>query len=88
VPPCALAYTAFGFWDRFRAVAWQQRVRRGLAPVTIGLIIAGGSVMARTGSGWASLAVTAAAVGLMLATRINPLWLVASGGALGALGLL
>jgi hypothetical protein len=32
--------------------------------------------------------VTVAAVGLMLATRINPLWLVASGGALGALGLL
>jgi chromate transporter len=88
VPPCALAYTAFGFWDRFRDAAWQRRIRRGLAPVTIGLIIAGGYVMARTGSGWASLVVTVAAVGLMLATRINPLWLVASGGALGALGLL
>ena len=54
VPPCALAYTAFHFWDRFRDAAWQRRVRRGLAPVTIGLIIAGGYVMARTGSGWAS----------------------------------
>jgi len=88
VPPCALAYTAFGFWDRFRDAAWQQRVRRGLAPVTIGLIVAGGYVMARTGSGWASLAVTAAAVALMLATRINPLLLVAAGGALGAAGAL
>ena len=88
VPPCALAYTAFGFWDRFRDAAWQQQVRRGLAPVTIGLIVAGGYVMARTGSGWASLAVTAAAVALMLATRINPLLLVAAGGALGAAGAL
>jgi len=88
VPSCALAYGAFGFWDRFRDTAWQQRVRRGLAPVTIGLIIAGGYVMARTGFGWASLAVTAAAVALMLATRINPLWLVAAGGALGAVGAL
>jgi chromate transporter len=89
VPPCALAYAAFGFWDRFRDAAWQQRVRRGLAPVTIGLVIAGGCVMARTGeSGWASLAVTVAAVALMLATRINPLWLVAAGGALGGLGVL
>jgi len=88
VPPCALAYTAFGFWDRFRDAAWQQRVRRGLAPVTIGLIVAGGYVMARTGSGWVSLAVTAAAVALMLATRINPLLLVAAGGALGAAGAL
>ena len=88
VPSCALAYTAFGFWDRFRDTAWQQRVRRGLVPVTIGLIIAGGFVMARTGSGWVSFAVTVAAVALMLATRINPLWLIAGGGALGAVGVL
>jgi chromate transporter len=88
-PPCALSYGAFRFWDRFRDSAWQQRVRRGLAPVTIGLVIAGGYVMARAGeAGWASLAVTAAAVGLMLTTRINPLWLVAGGGALGAVGAL
>jgi len=88
-PPCALSYTAFHFWDRFRETGWQQRVRRGLAPVTIGLVIAGGYVMARVGdSGWASLAVTAAAIALMLLTRINPLWLVAAGGALGGLGVL
>jgi chromate transporter len=37
-PPCALAYTAFHFWDRFRETAWQQRIQRG-APVTIGLVI-------------------------------------------------
>ena len=88
-PPCVLAYTAFHFWDRFRETGWQQRARRGLAPVTIGLVIAGGYVMARVGdSGWASLAVTAAAITLILTTRINPLWLVAAGGALGALGVL
>lgn len=88
-PPCALSYVAFQFWDRFRETAWQQRVRRGLAPVTIGLVIAGGYVMAlASGAGWASLAVTAAAVALMLGTRINPLWLVAAGGALGGFGAL
>jgi chromate transporter len=88
-PPCALSYAAFGFWDRFRDTAWQQRVRRGLAPVTIGLVIAGGYAMAQAGdSGWAGLAVTVAAVALMLATRINPLWLIAAGGALGGFGAL
>ena len=88
-PSCALSYMAFHFWDRFREMAWQQRVRRGLAPVTIGLVIAGGYVMARVeDSGWASLAVTAAAIALMLMTRINPLWLIAGGGALGGLGVL
>jgi chromate transporter len=57
--------------------------------VTIGLVIAGGLVMAHTGNpGWSSLAVTVAAVALMLTTRINPLLLVCAGGALGGLGVL
>ena len=88
-PSCAIAFTAFRFWDRFRDTAWQRIVRHGLAPVTIGLVIAGGFVMARAGeAGWQSIAVTTAAAGLLLATRVNPLLLVAAGGALGGLGLL
>ena len=89
IPSCALAYTTFRLWDRFRGAGWQRRVRRGLAPVTIGLIIAGGFVMARTGNaGSSGLAVTGAAVGLMLITRINPLWLVCAGTALGGMGVI
>ena len=88
-PSCAVAFTAFRFWDRFRDTSWQRTVRRGLAPVTIGLVIAGGYVMARAGeAGWPSIAVTAAAAVLLLATRVNPLLLVAAGGVLGGLGLL
>src|SRR5258708_24476432 len=75
-PPCALSYTAFHFWDRFRDAAWQQRVRRGLAPVTIGLGIAGGAVMTRTGaSGWPGLAFPTPASGPMLMTPVKPVWL-------------
>jgi chromate transporter len=88
-PSCTVAFTAFRFWDRFRDTAWQRIVRRGLAPVTIGLVIAGGYVMAVAGdAGWRSIALTAAAGGLLLATRINPLLLVAAGAAIGGLGLL
>jgi chromate transporter len=89
IPSCALAYTTFRFCDRFQDAGWQRRARRGLAPVTIGLVVAGGFVMARTGTaGWASLALTAAAVALMLITRINPLWLVCAGAVLGGLGVI
>jgi chromate transporter len=89
IPSCALVYTTFRLWDRFRDAGWQQRVRRGLAPVTIGLVIAGGFVMARTdNAGWSGLAVTGAAVGLMMITRINPLWLVCAGAVLGGLGVI
>ena len=87
-PPCLMYYTSYRLWDRFRDRPWQQIVRLGLAPLTIGLVIAGGYVMARAAdTGWQSAAITAAAVVLMLATRINPLWILVTGGVLGGLGL-
>ena len=88
-PPCAMYYVSYRLWDRFRDMPWQRIVRRALAPLTIGLVIAGGYVMARTGGvGWPSVAITAAAVALMLRTRLSPLWILIAGGASGALGLL
>ena len=88
-PPCLMYYTAFRLWDRFRDRPWQRIVRLGLAPLTIGLVIAGGYVMARAAdTGWQGGLVTAAAAGLMLATGLNPLWILIAGGAAGGLGLL
>src|SRR5262249_12711687 len=46
-PPCAMYYTSYRLWDRFRNRPWPQILRRALAPLTIGLVIAGGYVMAR-----------------------------------------
>jgi chromate transporter len=88
VPSCTLAFYSYRVWERFRDSTWQRRLRRGLAPVTVGLIIAGGFVIARTGgAGAASVAVTLAAALLLLFTRLSPLWLIAAGGVLGACGL-
>jgi chromate transporter len=88
-PPCTIYYVAYRLWDRFRAAPWQDIVRRGLVPVTLGLVVASGTVMARTADvSWQAVAVTAAAAILMLATRMNPLWILFAGGALGGLGLL
>jgi len=88
-PPCAMYYVSYRLWDRFRDTPWQRIVRRALAPLTIGLVIASGYVMARAGDvGWLSVAITAAAVAVLLRTRLSPLWILMAGGALGALGLL
>jgi chromate transporter len=88
-PPCAIAYVVFRWWERFHDASWQGPVRRGLAPVTIGLVIAGGYVMARASDvGWASVAMTVAAAALLLLTRVNPLWMLGVGAALGGFGLL
>jgi chromate transporter len=88
-PPCAIYYASYRLWDRFRDMPWQRIVRRALVPLTIGLVVAGGYVMARAGyTGWQSAAVTAAAAALILLSRINPLWILTAGGALGGLGFL
>jgi chromate transporter len=88
-PPCAMYYLSYRLWDRFREMPWQRIARSGLVPLTIGLVIAGGYVMARSSAvGWQSVAITVAAAAAMLGTRLNPLWIRAGGGALGGLGLL
>jgi chromate transporter len=87
-PPCAMYFVAYRLWDRFRAAPWQKIVRNGLVPVTVGLVIASGTVMARvTDSGWLSVVVTGAAAVLTLRTQMNPFWLLVAGGTLGGLGL-
>ena len=73
----------------FREAHWQRVLRSALIPVTTGLIIASGIVMAQAADvTWGAFAMTGAAAVVMLTTRLNPLWLLAAGGALGGLGLL
>jgi chromate transporter len=88
-PPCAMYFTGYRLWDRFRAAPWQRIVRLGLVPVTMGIVIASGVVMARAAdTGWPSAVLTIAAAAVMLATRLNPMWMLLTGAALGGLGLL
>ena len=88
-PPCAMYFTGYRLWDRFRAAPWQRIVRLGLVPVTMGIVIASGVVMARAAdTGWPSAVLTIAAAAVMLATRLNPMWMLLAGAALGGLGLL
>ena len=87
--PCAMYFTAFQLLDRSRDAPWQRIVRLGLVPVVMGLVIAGGAVMARAADGsWRGAAVTLAAAGIMLTTRLNPMWTLLAGATLGGLGLL
>jgi chromate transporter len=88
-PPCVLYFIAYGLWHRFRAAPWQSIVRAGLVPVTLGLVIAGGWVMASAADAdWRAAAVTVAAAVLASRRSLNPSLILLSGGTLGGLGLL
>jgi len=88
-PACVLYFAAYRLWDRFRAAPWQRIIRIALVPVTVGLIMASGTVMAYSAdAGWQAAAVTVAAATVMLQTRLSPIVMLLVGGALGGLGLL
>jgi chromate transporter len=88
-PPCAMYFAGYRLWDRFRHARWQRIVSLGLVPVTMGIVIASGIVIARAAdTGWRTAVLTLVAVAITLATRLNPMWIILAGAALGGLGLL
>lgn len=88
-PPCVMYFIAYRVWHRFRTSPWQHAVRIRLVPVTVGLVIGGGTVMARAAdAGWEAAVVTLTAALLALRVRLNPALLLIAGGLLGGIGLL
>lgn len=89
LPSCTLAFLVERVWQRFRGTPLRRAVESGLAPITVGLMLATGWLVARgaPGTGVTAYAITAATAAVMLFTRVNPLWLFAAAGTLGLLGL-
>lgn len=87
VPSSVLTFAIAHVWDRFREAPLRVAIQQGLAPVTVGLVLASGYILARTADqSWAAFGITAATVALTLATRLHPLLLLGAGAALGASG--
>lgn len=86
LPAAALAWWVGGLWDRFRDAPWRTLVQRALLPVTTGLVLAGGYVLAAPeGLDWRNALIAGASAAALCATRVNPLWILTGGGVAGAL---
>lgn len=87
-PSSVLAFYVGRLSQRFRESPWRHIVQNGLAPITIGIVLASGYLLALgADETWAAAAITAAAAALFLKTRLNPLWLLAGGALLGISGV-
>jgi chromate transporter len=87
-PAAVLAFWVAELWDRFKDTEWRRAIQRAIAPLVVGMILAGGVVLATPGGTpdwrlWLIAGASAAAV--LLVSRLNPLWLLAAGGLLGGL---
>ena len=87
-PSSVLTFAVAHVWDRFRDAPLRAAIQRGLAPVTVGLVLASGYVLARAADETvAAYSVTLATALLALITRVHPLLFLGVAAALGAVGV-
>ncbi|MBB4844051.1 chromate transporter [Paucibacter oligotrophus] len=91
LPSTTLVLAATRWAQRNQASLGVRAFKAGVAPITLGLLIATGWLLAEPylrepAQRWAILALMSATVALTLKTRLSLVWMVLAGGALGALG--
>jgi chromate transporter len=65
-----------------------RAMRNGIAPISVGLLLSTGWILARTAdTSWITALLTIATIVIMTLTRLNPVWMIAAGAAAGLIGL-
>ena len=80
IPSCSLAWLAGRAVNRWWDRRWIRRLKEGLVPVTLGLILASGISMMRTADqDELTVAISLATAGFVVFSRRNPLWAIGLG---------
>jgi chromate transporter len=88
LPSSLLMVAACLRWNRMAGSPWRIAFERGLGPITLGILFAVGLKIVQTSDQTApALLISIVACGLMLFTRISPLWFMVVAGVFGGLGL-
>ncbi|HVE17363.1 MAG TPA: chromate transporter, partial [Chthoniobacterales bacterium] len=76
------------FWNSAKEAKWRKAVERGFAPLTVGLVLASGVIVAKSADhGYREWALTAVATVVFTCTKTNPLIVVGVAGLIGWFGL-
>jgi chromate transporter len=91
IPSTALSLWATRWGSKRRETRGVRAFTTGLTPLTLGLLLSTGWVLAQPyiaepSHRWGALALIAITIVVMLRTRLSPMWLVAVGMTAGALG--
>ena len=88
VPASTLTLLVGHLHARYPQAALGRAIRRGLTPITIGLMLASGWILMRAvNHDWRGYLLTLLTVVMVLRTPWNPLWLLAAGALAGMVGL-
>ena len=85
-PTAVLTFTVGRLWTRLERWPWRASIQQGLAPVSIGLLLAGCFTMAKGAIfGVETAAIAAGVLLILLQYKVNPALLVLGGAAVGLL---
>lgn len=92
LPSCTLVFAVGKFWDHFEGSPWRDAVQRGMAPITIGLMLSGVYAIGRTATinlnhslrfNAITVAITLIVTVILLKRHVNPALLILASGAVG-----
>ena len=84
VPASVLTFATGRLWDRLEGWPWRESIQRGLAPISIGLMLAGTITIARIAvTDPRTIALAAVVTGILLWRKINPAYLILASALLG-----
>ena len=89
IPATAFSLIASALHAQHADAPLALAIRRGLAPVALGFMLASGWLLLRSiGQDWRGYVIALVALIVATATRLNPLWLMAAGAAAGMAGFI
>ncbi len=96
LPSCTLAFVVGKIWDHFQGSPWRDAVQRGMAPITVGLMLSGVYAIGRTATfnldhslahNLTTIAITLMVTIILLIRHVNPALLILAGAGVGWLAL-
>lgn len=89
LPMSILIYLLIDRWESFAGKRWQKAISIGVAPLAVGLIFSGATLIAQAAQfGWGAWLLVGTTLIANLRYKLHPLWYIAIGAGLGALGLI
>jgi chromate transporter len=93
LPSCTLVFAVGKIWDHFEGSPWRDAVQKGMAPITVGLMLSGVYAIGRTATfnldhsarfNLTTIAITVAVTAMFLSRRhINPALMILGSGVVG-----
>jgi chromate transporter len=88
VPTGMLTFAVGRVWKRLANWPWRDSIQKGLGPVAIGLAVGGLITFGKTAiTGWLTVVLGLLTFVLVVRTKINPVYLILSGGVIGFFAL-